>query len=269
MEITASLVKELREKTGVGMMECKKALAKSDGSLENAMTYLREKGLATASKKADRSTNEGSIFIAVKNTEALIVEINCETDFVAITDDFKQFGQTIATTLLDSNAQANTDLEPLTVGADPLNQFISNAVLKMGENLNIKQFKRIEAKGSLAQYIHMNGKIGVVVSFDAPIDTEIAKDIAMHIAAANPSYVKPEQVPGSELESEKDIFRKQLKNEGKPDQIIEKIVEGKINKHLKEICLLNQVFVKDPDKTIQTILPKGTNIEEFVRFSLS
>jgi elongation factor Ts len=263
MEITASLVKELREKTGVGLMNCKKALTESDGNFDNAIKYLREKGLASASKKAARSTNEGRIFIASEEKKApkkaIILELNCETDFVAKNNDFIELGNTLIQQLLN---KADATLEDIN------KETMSNAILKLGENISIKQFKTVNVEGSVSSYIHSNGKIGVIVTFSEPIDPELEKNIAMHIAATNPSYVHPNDVNKEEVESEKQIIRTQSQNEGKPEQIVEKIVEGRINKYFKEICLNEQPYIKDDKQSIKQLLPKNITITSFIRLSL-
>jgi len=261
MEITASLVKELREKTGVGLMDCKKALTQSEGNFDNAIKYLREKGLANASKKAERSTNEGKIFIATNEKKATILELNCETDFVAKNTDFITLGNKITSDILNNEIQDN-NIEKIN------KEEISNHILKLGENITIKQFQTIHTNNELASYIHSNGKIGVIVTFSNTIDLEIGKNIAMHIAATNPIYIKPEDVKEDDIKNEKEIIQKQSQSEGKPDNVIEKIIEGRLNKFYKEICLNEQAYIKDDKQSIKQILPKNTNITSFIRFSL-
>ena len=259
MEITALLVKELREKTGVGLMNCKKALTESNGNVEHAIKYLREKGLSSASKKADRSTNEGQFFVASTENNAVLLALNCETDFVAKNNDFRQLGNTLATRALE-----NKNTTPEKIAKDD----ISNAVLKLGENISIKQIKHLTSDGSLASYIHSNGKIGVIVTFSGKVDPEMGKNIAMHIAATNPSCVNPDDVNQADLDSEKEIIRTQAKEEGKPDAVIEKIVAGRINKYFKEFCLNEQPYIKDDKQSIKQLLPQGTHITSFTRLTL-
>ena len=267
MTISALTVKELREKTGVGMMDCKKALSESDGDLEKAIKFLREKGLATAGKKSERATNEGRIFIQKKDQGAAILELSCETDFVANNEDFIQAGNEIVTFVLDQKVTAKDVLENAVLNGKEFKSYISELILKVGENISIGKISYIEEKG-IADYTHMNGKIGVLVAFSDSVDESFGKDIAMHIAAANPSYLERKDVVSDEIEKESEIIRSQAKNEGRPDQVIDKIVEGKINKYYKEICLLEQAFVKDQDKDIKSILPSGIGIVSFIRYSL-
>ncbi|MBT6120842.1 elongation factor Ts [bacterium] len=272
MSITAASVKELREKTGVGMMACKKALVEANGDMDSAIKYLREKGLAAASKKSARTTAEGQIFIELSadRKKGVILELNCETDFVATNDSFKLFGAQIAQTVLESNAATTDDVDVLTVNGKSFQESISETILKVGENINLTKIARIDSEGEVFSYLHSNGKLGVLVETTVSLDDkEIGKDIAMQVAAANPSCVRPEEVASDELEKEKDIIRAQALNEGKPAQVVEKIVMGRISKYYKENCLIEQEFVKDSDKKIKQILPKGADVTQFVRFSLT
>lgn len=269
-EISASLVKELREKTGVGLMECKKALTEANGSIEEAVKILRERGLAKASKKSDRSTNEGKVFIA-KNSqgnEVAVLEVNCETDFVAGNDGFKQFGENLASAILAQNLASSAAIETVTISGQSFAEFHSEFVLKLGENLSVKRFEVIKSSAPIATYIHMNGKIGVAVEFTGPVSEEIGKDIAMQVAASVPTYVRPEEVEASVIEAEKGIIKTQLINEGKPAEMVEKITEGKIQKFFKEVCLLEQPSIKDDKKAVKQLLPQGVTIQKFVRFQL-
>lgn len=270
MSITASLVNELRTKTGVGLMECKKALVESNGNLEDALKKLREKGLAKAQKKADRSTKEGRVFIAENSnsTAATIIELNCETDFVANNNEFILLGETLAGEIEKSNYSNSDSIESISVQNKSVSDFLSEYVLKLGENISLKNVARIESGDQVSTYTHMNGKIGVIVEFTNQCDEETGKSIAMQIAATNPSYTKPEEVNQEELENEKDIIRNQSKSEGKPEEIIEKIVMGRIQKYYKEVCLNEQTYIKDDKKAVKDILPKGTSINKFIRFSL-
>lgn len=268
--ITASQVKELRERTGVGLMECKKALSENSGDIEKAIQYLREKGLSKAAKKADRSTNEGKVFVATNsdNTVGLILEINCETDFVANNDDFISFGETIATHLLNTDSLESVEaLEGTQINGKNFTELSGEYVLKLGENIKVKQFTRISAK-YIGSYTHMTGKMGAIVGFSGSIDPEIAKDIAMHTTAVNPQYLKREDVSTQDLENEKTILKTQAINEGKPAEVVEKIVSGKINKYYSEHCLLEQFFVKDDKKTIKSLLEKDITITHFTRYQL-
>jgi len=261
MEITASQVKELREKTGVGLMDCKKALSESNGNLDEAIKYLRNKGLSAASKKADRTTNEGRIFISTTPQSGSILELNCETDFVAKNTDFAALGNSLSSAILTNKIGDNQ--------IENINQTeISNYILKLGENISIKQFKTLTSNGSISSYIHSNGKIGVLVAFSDVIDPDLGRDIAMHIAAADPQYISSSDVPDTEIENEKAIILNQSQNSGKPQNVIDKIVEGRLNKFFKEICLVDQAFIKDDKESIKNILPKNTTVSSFIRFSL-
>ncbi len=266
MEITASLVKELREKTGVGMMDCKKALDHSGGNFEEAIKYLREKGLAAVSKKSDRTAKEGKAFTAVEGQDAVIVEVNCETDFVANNTDFVAFGNAVAQTLLQSPGITLETLPNIAVGGKPFSEALSEAVLKLGENITVKRFERLNAP-FVSSYVHTNGKIGVIVGFSAPVAGDLGRDVAMHVAASAPLYVNSKEVPESEIEKEKDIIKVQALNEGKPEAVVEKVIAGRINKFYKEICLVDQPFVKDQDKTVAQVLGQ-VQATQFLRYSL-
>jgi len=267
--ITASLVKELREKTGVGMMDCKKALTETNGDFEAAITYLREKGLSAAAKKSDRETKEGRTFVAVSadNRLASLVEVGCETDFVANNEAFSTFGNTVAAEVLAKKYTDLASLEAATIEGKPFATFSSEAVLKLGENLGVRRISLLEGP-ALSSYIHSNGKIGILVAFTGAIDSELGRDIAMHIAASSPTCVRSEEVPAEDVEKEKSIIRAQLLNEGKPEAMVDKIVEGKIVKYYKDVCLLEQTFVKDQEKTVKQILPADVTVSQFIRFSL-
>ena len=271
MSITASLVNELRSKTGVGLMECKKALVETNGNLEEALKKLRERGLAKAQKKADRSTNEGRIFISQSedSKSATILELNCETDFVGSNEEFIALGNKLAKDITKSNYSNSDNQDDITIDGKKLKDFLADYVLKLGENISLKNVKKLANTEFIASYTHMNGKIGVIVEFTGSLDTELAKSIAMQVAATNPSYTNSEEVNNSELENEKEIIRNQSKQEGKPEQIIEKIVMGRIQKYYKEVCLIEQAYIKDDKLTIKEILPKDISIKQFIRFNLS
>jgi elongation factor Ts len=269
MEITASQVKELREKTGVGLMDCKKALAQSNGVVDDAVKYLRERGLAAAAKKADRSATEGRVFTGIVGNKGVIVEVNCETDFVASNDAFKGCGEAIIKTTLGSDDISDIDkLKSSEIDGKTYKAFVSEIVLKVGENVDAGKLTVINTDGQLFDYVHMNGKIGVLVEFNKAVSAELGKDVAMHIAATNPSHVSSDAVSADEVAKETEIIRNQALNEGKPEQIVEKIVEGRIAKYYKEVCLLEQVFVKDQDKTIKQLMPEGVTVSSFTRYSL-
>ena len=195
MAISASLVKELRDKTGVGMMDCKKVLQETNGDLEAAIKSLREKGLSKAAKKSDRTTKEGRVIAFTKGTTAVLLELNCETDFVANNDNFKALGQSIAEAIADNKPETVESLKEITVNKSKVSEMISDAVLQLGENLNIGQFKLFSTSGGFSKYEHTNGKIGVVVEFTNSVDSEVGRDIAMQVAAMNPPYVSSDQYP--------------------------------------------------------------------------
>lgn len=270
-QITAALVKELRERTGAGMMDCKKALTAVEGDMDKAIDFLREKGLAAAAKKASRVAAEGIVasYISEDNKVGVIVEVNCETDFVAKTDNFKELVDAVAAHIAATNPADMDALMASELGGKAVSALVTESIAKIGENISIRRFARYEvAEGTVAAYIHGGGKIGVLVNMKGG-NAELGKDIAMQVAAANPSYLNREQVPAAELEHEKEVLTEQARNEGKPENIIEKMVIGRIQKYYKEVCLVDQEFVKDPDQTIAKLL-KANNAEvvEFARFQL-
>ena len=268
MAITASLVKELREKTGVGMMDCKKVLEETNGNIEEAIKSLREKGLSKAAKKSDRSTKEGRIITVVNNQKAVILELNCETDFVASNENFIALGKLISQAILSNDLSTVEEALAINVEGSKVNELISDAILQLGENIVIGKFNTFTTDGSFSSYEHTNGKIGVIVEFTSSIDAETGRDIAMQVAAMNPLYVSSDQVPTADLDNESDILRKQALSEGKPEQVVDKIIQGRLTKFYKENCLIEQTFVKDPDKTIKDLLPAESTIKSMNRFSL-
>lgn len=270
-QITAALVKELRERTGAGMMDCKKALTAVEGDMDKAIDFLREKGLAAAAKKAGRIAAEGVVgsFVSADGKIGAIVEVNCETDFVAKTDGFKALVEKIAAHIVatkpaDVEALLASELDGQTIEA-----LVTASVAKIGEKISVRRFALYEApEGVVAAYIHGGGKIGVIVELKGG-NAELGKDVAMHVAAANPSYLERSQVPAAELEHEKEVLSEQAKNEGKPEKIIEKMVMGRINKYYKEVCLVDQEFVKDPDQTVgKLVKAAGAEVLAFSRFQL-
>ena len=271
-QITAGLVKELRERTGAGMMDCKKALAATDGDMDKAIDFLCEKGLAAAAKKAGRIAAEGLVvsYVSEDSKVGVIVEVNCETDFVAKTENFQELVAGIAAHVAKSNPADMDALNASEIEAGKtVAALITESIAKIGENISLRRFARYEAaEGMVAAYIHGGGKIGVLVSMTAG-DAELGKDVAMHIAAANPGYLNREQVPTAELEHEKAVLTEQARNEGKPEKIIEKMVQGRIQKYYKEVCLVDQEFVKDPDQTVgKLVAAAGAAVTEFTRFQL-
>lgn len=272
MSITASMVKELRERTGAGMMDCKKALTQTEGDMDKAVDFLREKGLAAAAKKASRVAAEGVVeaYVSEDAKVGVIVEINCETDFVAKTDNFQEMVSAIAAHIAKTNPADVDTLNASEIEAGKtVADLVTASIAKIGENISLRRFARYEVEdGMVAAYIHAGGKIGVLVNLKGG-NAELGKDIAMHVAAANPSYLNREQVPTAELEHEKAVLSEQARNEGKPEKIIEKMVTGRIQKYYKEVCLLDQEFVKDPDFTVAKLAAaNNTEIVDFARFQL-
>ncbi len=271
-EITATLVKELRERTGSGMMECKRALAEAGGDLEAAVEILRKAGLAKADKKGSRTAAEGRIAIKLSADEkrAVIVEVNSETDFVAKNDDFLKFADRVAERALDSGATTAAELlaVPIEAGGPTIEEVRRELVAKLGENINLRRLTRLETDtGKLAAYLHGN-RIGVLVEIEGG-SPELAKDIAMHIAASKPLWLRPEDVPAAILAKEKEIFTAQAEASGKPSSVVEKMVEGRLRKYLQEVTLLGQPFVKDPDCSVEELLRKaGAKVVRFVRFEV-
>ena len=270
MTITAEAVKALRERTGAGMMECKKALVETHGDLDAAAELMRKAGLAKADKKAGRVAAEGAIVVerAADDRSAVIAEVNSETDFVARQDDFQGFAAAVARTAL---AAGSDSLEavlalPLEDGAT-VEETRRGMVARIGENISVRRVARLSAPTRVGTYVH-GGRIGVVVGLEGG-DEAVAHDLAMHIAASNPQYATPDQVPAEQVEKEREILSAQAAQEGKPADIVAKMVEGRIRKYLAEICLVGQPFVKDPDTTVEKLLKAaGAKVTGFVRFEV-
>ena len=266
-QITAALVKELREITGAGMMDCKKALVECEGDKDKAIDYLREKGIAKAAKKAGRIASEGVVAAASNGSTACIVEVNSETDFVAKNENFQNLVKKIAEHIVatkpaDMDALNASELDGKTVA-----DVMTEAVASIGEKLSLRRFEVYTTEdGQLATYIHMGGKIGVIVELSGG-DKTLGKDVAMQIAAAKPQCIGREDVDQEALAHEREVLRKQALEEGKPEKIVEKMVDGRINKYYKEVCLVEQEFVKDSDKTIKDILA-GVEVRRFARFEM-
>ncbi|EJO7207980.1 elongation factor Ts [Staphylococcus pseudintermedius] len=272
MAISAKLVKELRERTGAGMMDCKKALEATDGDIEKAIDYLREKGIAKAAKKADRIAAEGITHVEVKGNEAVIVEINSETDFVARNEGFQQLVKEIANQILDTKAATVEELNETTLpNGKKVSEHMTEAISTIGEKLSLRRFE-IRTKtdnDAFGDYLHMGGRIAVLSVVEGTTDEDAAKDVAMHIAAINPKYVSSEQVSEEELNHEREVLKQQALNEGKPENIVEKMVEGRLRKYLQEICAVDQNFVKNPDQTVEAFLKsKGGKLVDFVRYEV-
>ena len=269
MAVTAAMVKELRERTGAGMMECKKALVETDGDLETAIAFLRKSGLAQADKKASRVAAEGKIALAMADggKQAVMLEVNCETDFVAKDGSFIAFADAVANNLLNE-APADVDaLMTTNIGSDSVEEARQALISKIGENVQVRRFVRESTEGTLGAYVH-GGKIGVLVDVSGG-DEELARDLAMHIAALNPEYVSADDVPADIIAREKDILVAQAESSGKPPEIIEKMVVGRLRKHLSGITLLGQPFVKDGDITVAKLLEqKSASVNGFDRLAV-
>ena len=269
--VTASLVKELREKTGAGMMDCKKVLTETDGDMEKAIELLRERGIAKAAKKSGRVAAEGLVeaYISEDGKLGAIVEVNSETDFVGKNEEFKTFVKNVAKQVVEKNPKDVEDLlnqEAIFEAGKTVNEALVGKIATIGENLTIRRFARFESKGLLESYIHGDGKIAVLINM-AKGDKEVAKDLCMQIAAARPEYLNEQAVPAERVEKEKEILKVQTMNEGKPEQIAEKIVQGRIRKFFEEICLVDQVFVKDSNMKVSELLKqKDAEVVEFARF---
>jgi elongation factor Ts len=269
MAVTAAMVKELRERTGAGMMECKKALVETNGDLDAAVEFLRKSGLAQADKKASRVAAEGRIAQAVAQSgkEAVMVEVNCETDFVAKDDSFNRFaGEVALNTLNESPADVDALMNTRTNGGT-VEEARQALVTKIGENVQVRRFVRTSTDGTIGAYVH-GGKIGVLVDVSGG-DEELARDLAMHIAALNPEFVSADDVPADVIAREKDILVAQAESSGKPAEIIEKMVTGRLRKHLSGITRLGQPFVKDGDMTVAKLLDqKSATVNGFSRLAV-
>ena len=268
--VTAALFKELREKTGAGMMDCKKVLTETDGDLEKAAELLREKGITKAAKKSGRVAAEGMVEAYISEDEKVgaIVEVNSETDFVAKNEEFRTFVMDVAKQIVKNNPESVEALlaEPaMFEEGKTVNEALIGKIATIGENISIRRFARFETTdGLIEKYIHGDGKIAVLVNMTSGTK-ELAKDVCMQIAAARPEFIDRDQVPAERVEKEKEILKIQTMNEGKPEAIAEKIVLGRINKFYQEICLVDQEFVKDPSKKVSDIL-KDSKVLEFARF---
>lgn len=268
--ISASLVKELREKTGAGMLDCKKALEASDGNIDAAVDWLREKGISKAAKKADRIAAEGVAEIKISGNDAVILEMNSETDFVAKNDEFKELVSDVLDAILAGNPETEEDALALSVNGKTVAEMIASKTATIGEKLSFRRFTKLTKKDSEAfgSYIHMGGKIAVLTLVDQAGE-EVAKDVAMHAAAMRPTCVRRDQVPAEDVERERTVLKEQAMNEGKPAEIAEKMVQGRINKFYKEICLEEQPFVKDGDVTVgDYVKNNGGSIVSMVRYEV-
>ncbi|MGG3401755.1 translation elongation factor Ts [Bacillus cereus] len=272
MAITAQMVKELREKTGAGMMDCKKALTETNGDMEKAIDFLREKGIAKAAKKADRIAAEGLTFIETNGNDGLILELNSETDFVAKNEGFQTLIKELAAHLLAKKpANVEEAMAQTMENGKKVEEHINEAIAKIGEKLTLRRFEIVSKTDADAfgAYLHMGGRIGVLTVLEGSTDEAAAKDVAMHIAAVNPKYIDRDAVTAEEVEHERQVLTQQALNEGKPEKIVAKMVEGRLGKFFEEICLLDQAFVKNPDmKVRQFVESKGATLKRFVRYAV-
>jgi len=270
MEITMQLIKTLRNSSGVGIGDCKKALEESNGDIEKAGEILRKKGIAKAAKRADRETSEGIILADVNegSTEGYMIEVNSETDFVALNEKFQEFVNKIFSLVKEKKPSTVEELLNMEMEDSTIKEQVESMSGVIGEKIVVNNMAVLKNdNGTVGSYIHMGGKIGILVSLDKPSKKELAFDIAMQIAATNPQYLKPEDVPVEEIEKEKDIYREQLKNEGKSEEMIEKILAGKINKYYEDVCLIKQEYIKDDKKKVEEVLG-DVKINKFIRYSL-
>ena len=273
MAISAKMVKELREKTGAGMMDCKKALQETDGDMEAAVDYLRKKGAAKAAKKAGRIAAEGSAHIEVNGNHAVILEVNCETDFVTKNDKFKQLLVDLGKHLISQKPKNVEEAlqQKLNGDGETVESYISSMVATIGEKISLRRFTILTKTDddAFGAYLHMAGRIGVLTLMENTKDDEVAKDIAMHVAAVNPTYVSRDEVPADEVNREREILKEQALSEGKPEKIVEKMVEGRLGKFFEQICLLDQSYVKDPDTKVKNFLKtKSATVKSFVRYEV-
>ena len=270
-QITASLVKELRERTGAGMMDCKKALTETDGNIDAAIDYLRENGIAKAAKKADRIAAEGLSYIEVKGNKAVILEINSETDFVAKNEKFVALVKNVADAILAAEPKSLEEALQVQAEGGSVEELINEGIATIGEKLSLRRFEVVSKTDADAfgAYSHMGGRIGVLTLVEGSTDEEAARDVAMHIAALAPRYLDESEVPADVLEHEKKVLTEQALNEGKPANIVEKMIVGRINKFLEEITVVKQKFVKDDSLTVEKfVASKGGKLAKFVRYEV-
>ena len=270
-QITASLVKELRERTGAGMMDCKKALTQTDGNIEAAIDYLRENGIAKAAKKADRIAADGLSYIEVKGNKAVILEINSETDFVAKNEKFVALVKNVANAILAAEPKSLEEALQVQAEGGTVEAVINEGIATIGEKLSLRRFEVVTKTDADAfgAYSHMGGRIGVLTLVEGSTDEQAAKDVAMHIAALAPRYLDESEVPADVLEHEKKVLTEQALNEGKPANIVEKMIVGRINKFLEEITVVKQKFVKDDSLTVEKfVASKGGKLAKFVRYEV-
>src|SRR5690625_4289057 len=273
MAVTAKMVKELREKTGAGMMDCKKALEETGGDISKAIDYLREKGVAKAAKKQDRIAAEGLTHIEIDQNTGVLLEVNCETDFVTKNDQFKQLLAELGKHLVKQkpNTVEEALQQKLHGEGETVENYINSAVSTIGEKISLRRFEILEKADDdvFGTYLHMGGQIGVLTLLEGTTDENVARDVSMHVAAINPSYISRDDVAEEEVNHEREILKTQALNEGKPEHIVEKMVEGRLGKFFEEICLLEQQFVKNPDQTVENFVSeKGAKVKSFVRYEV-
>ena len=272
MAITAQMVKELREKTGAGMLDCKKALTETDGDMEKAIDFLREKGIASAAKKGDRIAAEGLTYVVTEGNDAVILEVNAETDFVAKNEAFQALVKELAAHLLNNKPATVEEASTQTMGnGATVADHINASIAKIGEKLTLRRFAVLSKtdNDAFGAYIHMGGRISVLSVLEGTTEDDAAKDVSMHIAALKPKYVSRDQVSQEEVEHERQVLTQQALNEGKPAKIVEKMVEGRLGKYFEDVCVLDQTFVKNPDQKVrQFVESKGATIREFVRYEV-
>ncbi|MDO9399566.1 MAG: translation elongation factor Ts [bacterium] len=262
-------LKVLREKTDAGIVDCKNALTEANGDIDKAVEILRKKGIAKANKRGDRETTEGIIKVVVddQSKNGYILEVDAETDFVVLSEKFQEFVNKILNLIIEKQPKDKEQLMALSFDGSTVQETIDNLSGVIGEKLDIKRFSILSSKGTVGGYTHLGGKLGVLVAIDKEGDNQLPVDLAMQIAATEPKYITSDQVPTDELDKEKEIYIEQLKKEGKPENIMAKIIEGKINKYYKEVCLVDQEYIKDDKKQVKDILG-NVKIESFIRYSL-
>ena len=271
MAVTAQMVKELREKTGAGMMDCKKALTETNGDMEKAIDFLREKGIASAAKKGDRIAAEGLTYVVADGNNAVILEVNSETDFVAKNEAFQNLVKELAAHLLANKPATVEEASAQTINGVTVADYINAAIAKIGEKLSLRRFTLLSKtdNDAFGAYLHMGGRISVLTVLEGTTEADAAKDVSMHIAALRPKYVSRDQVSQEEVEHESQVLTTQALNEGKPEKIVEKMVEGRLGKYFEDVCLLDQTFVKNPDQKVrQFVESKGATVREFVRYEV-
>lgn len=272
MAITAQMVKELREKTGAGMLDCKKALTETDGDMDKAIDFLREKGIASAAKKGDRIAAEGLTYVVTEGNDAVILEVNSETDFVAKNEAFQALVKELAAHVLNNKPATVEEASSQTMeNGATVADHINASIAKIGEKLTLRRFTVLSKtdNDAFGAYLHMGGRISVLSVLEGTTDSSAAKDVSMHIAALKPKYVSRDQVSQEEVEHERQVLTQQALNEGKPEKIVEKMVEGRLGKYFEDVCVLDQTFVKNPDQKVrQFVESKGATIREFVRYEV-